>query len=174
LKKKEEVNEWEKQTNDCVTYQCGEVNGLIAWSMCNSTDDVHRVCVADKCVEEKTTGVYVEVEMKEGVEVKDIHVEVILEALRVECAIDTDGVNIGWESDANGHIIRVMIYVEDEHTAQLISVKIENMDKGDNCSFDVICYGEEVQLKKTDNISLSSTIEENVVILLAMLALLLQ
>ena len=68
LQKSYEAIEWENQTDECLVFQCLSGTGLVAWSNCNSTGDVSLVCVDHKCVDKKTLGdiVPVEIELEPG------------------------------------------------------------------------------------------------------------
>ena len=81
------------------------------------------ICLKEECKKD----IYVEIELAYSIEVDYLDVDVILEILKEEIGIDTSGILIGWDTDESGRIIRVIIYVDDEATANLISSRITDV-----------------------------------------------
>ena len=121
--KRKNATDWEKKTNNCAVFQCNNVTGATSWSECNSTDELNRICVDGLCMndQKETSGqtIYVEIEV-DPTKVGMIDTEVFKETLVKECKIDPDSIKVGWETDKEGKIFHVLVYVDDEETANLV------------------------------------------------------
>ena len=81
------------------------------------------VCLNEEC--KKDT--YVELELDDSVKEEELNADEILKILKEEIGLDTSGILIGWVIDESGKIIRVMIYVDDEATANTIRSQITDV-----------------------------------------------
>ena len=57
----------------------------------------------------------------------ELHVDEILALLKEVIGIDTSGILIGWDTDESGRIVHVIIYVDDEVTANSIRSRITDV-----------------------------------------------
>ena len=155
VKKRESAIGWENRKDEC-----NNESGTISWSSCNSTQDTVRVCVNDKCTEKKKmmeTSVSVEIDIDETIQVTEINLTELLDILNVQCGIDTNGMVIGFETDEEGYIFRIIIYVENEETAIHLVEAVNELDKGANCQSGILCRTKEARIITT-NISLGYSI----------------
>ena len=81
------------------------------------------VCLQEECKKD----IYVEIELEHSIEEDELDVDEILAILKEDIGIDTSGILIGWDIDDSGRIIRVIIYVDDERTAELIRSRITDL-----------------------------------------------
>jgi len=136
-KNKKKAEEWERRTNGCMKYECSDDAGLLSWSLCNNNETEPRMCVIDKCIEgdaaDSVPKFFVEVEFYEGtVNVTDLDTDDVIDTLRIDFGIDTNDIRAGWESDARGYAIRMLIYVPDEAMAKSVSIALNQLkDDGD-------------------------------------------
>ena len=150
------VSNWIGQTNECTNYYCDNKTGALStWSLCNSTGKANRICMGGKCIEKgndkddsssKNNGAYVDVKLKEKVNVADIDPAEIVDYLKVLCNISGDEITIGWETDDDGYVIRIIVYVDDESTADVIVSVLTDLDKGANCSYGILCDTDSVEV----------------------------
>jgi len=135
-KKNKRASEWEDRSNNCAKFICTEEYGLVSWNLCNNTDGQEMMCLNGQCIDSKSltgdgTRVVVEVEFPDGVPVSDVDPKSILADLRAK-GINSDGIDVGWESDERGYVIRLLFYVSDEITAKAVVGAITDM-MGTNC-----------------------------------------
>jgi len=144
------ASNWKKQTNGCIMHECDNATGPVQWSLCNSTNEEVKMCVAGKCVNNETTEkpsrVSVEIELAVAVNVSDMNTTEILEVISTEFGVDTSGMSVAWETDEEGHITHVIVYVDDEETAYVLADKIDTMDKGDDCRYGILCKSKTAQV----------------------------
>jgi len=139
VQKKKSVEDWEKLSNGCVECKCDNESGSVAVSLCNSDNEM---CVDNKCVEKKTmkengkVPVVIELD-SEKVKVNDINAA---EILKIVDNVET----IGWESDKDH--IRVILYTKDEETAQSVANTVKSLQKGEGCSYGILCQASSVYL----------------------------
>lgn len=125
-RKRKNATEWENRKNECAEFMCDNKSGPVSWSRCNKTSEASMMCLNEKCVEEETIRLpfIVEVEVEPGTKVGDIDTEELRELLIEECNIEPDAIQVGWEADEDGYVIRVLIFVEDEETAEAVRAAI--------------------------------------------------
>jgi len=141
VQKKKSAAEWEERSNECVQYKCDNETGNVAVSLCNSDNEI---CVNDKCVEKKTMKengkVRIVVELdSDKVKINDINTAEILKV------IDSGVETIGWEYDSKNQI-RVILYAKDEETAQSVANTVKSLEKGEGCSYGILCQISSVYL----------------------------
>ena len=133
------------RSNECVTFECDNNTGAISTGKCGNGE----LCVNDHCVSNETldTGkAYVVVELKSGVKADEIDISSILDFIRVECEINTTNVIIAYETNEEGYVLRIDIYVEDEETCNIIVSAINGIDKSEDCLYDILCETESVRV----------------------------
>jgi len=109
------ASEWILQTNECMEYVCDNKTGKARYSKCNSSEGETRVCVKDKCLKSYVDdAITVVVEFGEEVPLQDLNISEITQRFG-------ESITIGWESDEEGHIIRLFLIVDDEETAFAIA-----------------------------------------------------
>ena len=57
-------------------------------------------------------------------------------------------INIIYEIDDNGYVVSITLIVKDEESANLISETINNIDKGEECSYGILCRCKTVRVKE--------------------------
>jgi len=134
VQKRKSAAEWEEGSSECVQFKCVNKTGNVALSVCNSDNEM---CVNNKCVEKKTmkengkVSVVIELD-SDKVKVNDINTA---EIVRV---IGNDVETIGWEYDSKNHL-RVILYAKDAETAQSVANTVKSFEKGEGCSYGVLC-----------------------------------
>jgi len=130
VKKRANATLWEKKTDNCFEYQCSNTSGGIAWSKCNSTDDVHRLCINNKCVEEKD-GLNKDkwgVEMSVNITPDELDMKNLIEVLNRVTGLSGNDILIGTEyEETTGAVVKIVIYVDDEDVARKIMIAIERI-----------------------------------------------
>ena len=128
FKKMDNATEWEEQSNNCVHYECNNVSGFISWSMCNSTDEVRRICIEGNCHDDEqvplTTDI-ISVEIKIETNETAGSIVDITEQVSAITGISKDEFTIGLETDEEGHLICVIVYVNGSEKAEIIANSIE-------------------------------------------------
>jgi len=133
---------WYNQTNECIQYGCDNDGGLLSWSICTSSNDITRICLNGvKCIVNKTipnNNVYIEIETNYGYQLNDFNASVLLEEIEEKFGIESDEIIIGYETNEEGYIVHIILYVEDEETANIIITAFNDMDKT-NCVNGTFC-----------------------------------
>jgi len=130
--KRRNVVEWESLTSECATYVCYNDTGLMAWSECNNSVGANRMCIADKCVEDESSApnrIVVDVELDEGIDMNEIDAKKLVEVISENSGVDSNEFSIGWETDENGKVIRVVVYVDDSGSANKIAESMKNCQR---------------------------------------------
>jgi len=163
--KRRSTKEWEGQASECAEYICYNDSGFVAWSKCNSTDTLTRICEIGKCVEKgdstpsKTS---IEVRLIDAVNISSINIVELLETLSNLSGVDTEELSIGWETDEDGDVISIIFYIEDEEKARAIARKIDDIDEGEGCEYGVLCKVKSVQvIAKEHDISAHQRLKPN-------------
>jgi len=112
---------------------------------CDVLDDVIVVAGYDDeefCEKQikRRDGVYVLLEMNDGVDSIDYNL------LWEELDMPPDGVSVKVERDENGNIIRLLLFVDDEETANVISEVVEERRKGEDCPQALFCKVKSVRV----------------------------
>jgi len=123
-KKNEGVTKWENQSNACYEYYCDNETGPAGRSKCATDGKTKQTCVNNECVEEQNQmeeKYSVEVNFQDGIGMNEMNVE--FERLRALIGAD---ISLGWQANNQGHIIRVIIYVNDIETANSIATAVND------------------------------------------------
>jgi len=114
--KRRNATEWERLSSGCATYVCHNESGLIAWSECNSTEDVTKMCTSGMCTEKKksvSNKVVVDVELDGGVLVNEVNASYLQEWISAQSGIEVKDFSFGWETDENGRIVHVFVFANE-------------------------------------------------------------
>jgi len=133
--------EWEQKTTGCVVYKCYNNSGFMEFDVCKS-DTVELVCLKDKCIINNTGGKEwsVVIDFQDAVDASQMNSSQIRKILAEYLKISDEGVSIGWETDDNGYIIRVIIYVDDEKTAKMVKSTLDELQNGcDEKNYGILC-----------------------------------
>ena len=173
FKKMGNVSEWEERSNECVHYQCDNASGFVWWSMCNSSGDVVRKCVNDKCVEEKKEEViYVAIELDEKIKADEVNESELLETLSTNCGVDSEAMTIEIEVDDKGYVLSVKVYVNNVETANVIVSAMNTVEQrkegGGECQLGVLCRTKAIRIV-VEQISGAERIGHMMVIIVAMI-----
>ena len=135
MKKRDNATEWENQTNGCVRYKCDNDYGNITLNICNNDGGIKYKCTDDfKCVIDeppvnKEWSVVIEFEEGE-VSVAEMDITYFMNELSTKCGIEAKEIVIAVETDENGNIVRFIIYVNSENTANVIVNGVKEIDEG--------------------------------------------
>ena len=176
LRKKEDVIEWENQTNGCIKFLCDDGTGeLFTSSQCNNDKEV---CVNDKCIAEDDDEDSEMADKKWVVEIKmnesdsfSMTSEEIVSDISKKSGVDADDITIGVEYDENGKIVRVIVYVNDESKADKVVATVK-CGQSETCE-GITCHCEEVQSHEKVrplNLSESHSILSNKVLVLTLIS----
>jgi len=122
IQKRANASAWEDQSNDCETFMCSNESGPIVTSNCNDWS--------------------VEVELGEEFE-KD-YTEKIINTILGNTGLKSDEVGIGMQTNGNGGVVRIYIYVSDNKVANDVLSTINKMN--DQCIMDM-CKLRTVKIK---------------------------
>jgi len=154
VKKRANATIWEKKTNNCFEYQCLNATGGFAWSKCNSTDETHRMCVDNSCVEESealNTEKWA-VEILVDIRPNDFDIDNVTMMLSNATGILQAQMSIGTESVQNtGFVVRVVVFVDTQESANTVARALED-NKGDSCAVGVLCGARKVQILEKQNV----------------------
>ena len=132
LRKRDSVALWENRSDKCIKYTCDNSSGLSSKSLCTSTDEVERICIDGRCEEIQriyTDEWIVEIEV-EGIEAVDLNTTELLQNISSVSNIDVQELRIATEIDDKGRVVRILVFVKDEETAQIVETSVKN----DSCS----------------------------------------
>ena len=121
MEKREKATIWESKSTGCYEFQCDFNHGPIYWKQCNKTDEV---CEDDECVvvSENVTH-YVEIEI-DGINMTDLNMTEIQTTISDLTGIETDDIIIHVDTNENNEVIRIIVLVDDEDSAIIVSDKI--------------------------------------------------
>ena len=120
IQKRENATIWESKSNGCYEFQCHNESGPMYWKQCDKSDDV---CENGQCVTKKEVKYSVEIEV-EGINVTDLNMTEIQSTISDLSGIEEDKLRIRFVTKDNNVIIRIIVIVDDEKTAEIISTSI--------------------------------------------------
>jgi len=154
VQRRDNATDWEILSDNCREFQCDSF-GPLAWSTCNSTVEDSKMCMNDECVELKTKKhgkVAVEIVFySRDVTVVRMNMTDVLEIIREVSGVSIDPVNIGWESDEEGFINRVILFVDGNEAANTVVSSINSISKGWSCQYGVLCESRYVSIIPNDD-----------------------
>jgi len=134
------VKDWEDRTNDCVEYTCDNESGFNVTGKCLNKDGVNYVCTSDnECVESDVQiedGKTIVIQIK-PVDSEDVNISKIVSIVSNLTGIDREQMKITIEIDERGRVVRILIYVQDRKTAEIIAKKVDEITI-ENCVY-VLC-----------------------------------
>ena len=158
MKKRRDETQWESQSNECILYECQNDSGFVTSSGCKNSD---LVCVDNHCVENETltdNRVSVEIELKERIGAIEMNTSEIQQFLSTECQVDVNDVVIGYVTDEEGYIVRIIVYVNNQAVANVIASTVEELKEKEECQYEFICKMRIVRVTSTENfVSVSGT-----------------
>jgi len=176
VKKRANASLWEKKTNNCFEYQCVNSSGGIAWSKCNSTNDIHRMCIDNECVTE-TDSLNKDkwgVELRVNVTASEFDLEEF--TLLLENITGKHDLTVGTEAtETTGCVVRIVVFVDDEDDASTILNAIDHKGEGEECTLGIICEATSAKLldKEVEYLILSESYIMHIDLLTSLFALML-
>jgi len=152
VKKRANATLWENRRNNCFEYLCSNASGGLAWSKCNSTGDIHRMCIDNECIEETEMngGDKYGVEMRVNITPSEYDIAVITEILSNATGLLGVEMSVGSEAiQTSGNVVRIVIFVNDEEDAKRIVEIMGNTGADDECSYGILCGAETAELAHT-------------------------
>ena len=94
---------------------------------CNKSNEL---CGDDQCITKEELPLYVEIEV-EGINVTDLNMTEVKTTISDLTEIEEDKLRIQFDINDNDEIIRIIVIVDDEETAEKISISINTViDEG--------------------------------------------
>jgi len=139
------TKQWIKENSKCGEYHCINDTGLVAWSLCNSTEEESRLCMADSCFDDwsgKISGWSVIFLFDGNITFEQMTVSELLDEtktiLRLKTALNAV---VGVETNKSGYVIHAVLRVEDEDTALDIKEAVEDIIGTAKCTkYDILCH----------------------------------
>ena len=132
-----------------MVYECDYERGPVS-SMCSSGNDgVNLVCKDDECVpyESLDKDVWsVEISFENEINATDLNTTEIIEWIVAQTNVDISEVDIGVEVNDDGQVVRVIVFVSDEESAEMIAVAVNDIDRGDDCGDAIMCQSKEAEV----------------------------
>jgi len=140
--KNKKAKDWESLTNNCTEYRCDEDNGLVAWSMCNNTNQHKFMCINDGCLlRDQKWSVEISFDGIKEYELNRTEVKVQIEALT-----GLDITDVGIELGDDAYVLNVIVIVDDEDTGKIIVDAVIEMDRSENCKYGSLCQSTSASL----------------------------
>ena len=122
MTKRENATIWESKTTGCYEFQCHNDSGPIYWKQCNKTDEI---CENDQCVVTREEDVTYSVEIEvDGIDITDLNTTEIQTTISDLTGIKADKLTIRVETNDNNEVVRIIVIVNDEKTAEEVKDKI--------------------------------------------------
>jgi len=138
---RENATEWENQISECFDYQCSNETGRVATDLCKETKGPH-ICMNGKCVDEEIlnqNNVFAVEIFVEGKTSTELDMKKILQSVSNVSGIEIDHLQVGVEIDEQGQVIRILVLLEDEQSAQIVADSINSIDESQECYFSILC-----------------------------------
>jgi len=120
MEKRENATKWERKTNECFEFLCSFESGPIYWKQCNKTDEV---CENNQCVTMGEVTFAVEIEV-EGIILTDLNMTEIRCTISDLTNTEPERIRIRVDTNSNDEIVRIIVIVNDEKTAEDFREKI--------------------------------------------------
>ena len=119
---------------------------------------------------ENEVGWTIEIDVAEVVSI-ELNTTEVINTISTLTGIDSSDIIVGIETDEQGQVLRLVLYVREEEQANVIVDIVQNLDKGDDCSYGTLCHTTSIRLNPIDEvlISLGYALTENIYIFLSML-----
>ena len=151
--KRSNATQYEEQTNGCFGFYCDDDIGKLSWSLCNTTNETTRICVNEQCANESVIPdgrIWSVVIKVKDVEAINVNISEIAEDASSLIGGGPDSLSVGLTVDDDGYVIDVIVYVDDEETANLLVEGIYNMDKGEGCKYHTLCKSTSASIEVAD------------------------
>jgi len=127
IKKRENVTAWENMSDGCTVYTCSNESGMILMQACIGNDEVNMTCMNDICQWDGNKAGNRSVVIITVVDCNDVGItsDEILTTIGIFSGVDEELMHIGVERNDLGHIVRIIISVDDEQTAVTIVNSVE-------------------------------------------------
>jgi len=115
--KRKNVTLSESQTNGCTEYYCDNEFGGMNRSICKSFGGVTQMCLNEKtCIVDRTTSSQiVEIELESGqVNARALNSNDALNRLSNMTGIDTSKMKRGWDTNDQGFVVHLIIFLGDD------------------------------------------------------------
>jgi len=170
--KRNNATEWESHSNACYEYYCDNENGEMTRDLCNDTNGVTQTCVNNNiCVVSDKPAISVDIELNpKTVRITEFNATDILLYLSKKYGGKTDLMKIGFDTDDEGYVVRIVVIVDDKETAESIAAGIDE----DDC-YGVLCKKKKVTVHVTlDDISSSWSFEATIVFFMTLTIMLMR
>ena len=104
----------------------------------------HHLCISEGALSSDKVSVVIELEDRVGVE--ELRMTELLVMISTICQIDPSVMTIGWQNDELSGGIRVVVYVNDEGTANVIANAVSGIYKGEGCQYGLLCSAKDVHI----------------------------
>jgi len=171
-RKRKNATLYESQTNGCIEYYCDNENGEMTRDLCNDTNGVTQTCVNNNiCVVSDKPAISVDIELNpKTVRITEFNATDILLYLSKKYGGKTDLMKIGFDTDDEGYVVRIVVIVDDKETAESIAAGIDE----DDC-YGVLCKKKKVTVHVTlDDISSSWSFEATIVFFMTLTIMLMR
>jgi len=173
LRKRSNATVWEDLISECFVYECNIEKGPVFWSMCNSTSEETKMCEGGKCItvdnNEEADSVVI---ILENATTADLNLTEFRNTVEVVTGINTQDLTIRSEITEGGNVVRIVVIVGDESTAQIIADALKDNPSQDG----ILKYVKDVFITvKPRELSVSSAgrFQDTVILMAFFLALML-
>ena len=147
VQKRENATDWEGQSNECFEYRCDPAYGPVRNNQCNNSDGINRVCTTDNKCEERESfrQEWIVVIELNSTNFDEMNSTELIETISNISGVDPDTIKIGVEMDDHGKIVRIIVFVSNQQTAEAIIKAINAMEE-DECQNGIICRSKEARV----------------------------
>jgi len=172
--KRANATEWESKSQGCYEYKClNETGGVIL----TCGNDADKICLNDECVARSTVEGerwVVEVTLNE-VYLKEFNSTWVIETISDATGIEADKIKINLDIDGTGKIMRVIVLVDDQNAATIISDALSECLPKNATSRNNVCAGVLLKIKSAQVMqkTLSAAVGAPVMIFVTIISMLL-
>jgi len=162
---RQNATEYEKRTDGCEEFHCINSTGPVHWSLCNSTDEITRMCTSDRIctvTENRTkSGWDVEIEV-DSLDPDDVNSTDIVTMISNMTGVNSSDLSVSYEVDNHGNVVRIIIHVSSQEGADAVYDAIDNMPKGSGCNYSPLCFATRVHVIDWENLSGAFSIHNSI------------
>jgi len=139
---RDSAKKWENQTNGCEEFKCDNEIGLVSWGKCNSTSGNTMMCLNGTCQEEgqMMQEYTIEISLVEPFSATSIMSLDVLGDLHDATEYDTTNWIIGLETNEQGNVVQIVVVGDfDSQTANGVQLKLNEIERGENCQYGILC-----------------------------------
>ena len=173
--KSKNASEWENQSNGCIKYACDNTSGKLSWSLCNSSETSHKLCMNDECNDKDALmdgKITIEIDI-EATETDEVNIYDIERQIELLSGIDGREFTIALEADEHGKIIRVIIFIDDAEKATRIAEALDSIGNVSGCSYGILCRIKTIHLNGTAELSYGIVTKNDIVLMVIFITALL-